>query len=99
MDICVEVAMMSSHMELPRRVYLEKVLHMFGYIKKHHNDEMVFNPSEHSVVKEELEREEWYLIIYGEVEEELPPNMTEPRGLGLRVRLYVDSNCTRNSVN
>ena len=91
--------MMSSHMELPRRGYLEQYLHMFGYIKKHHNDEMVFNPNEHSVAHKELEREDWYLIIYGEVEEELPPNMTEPRGLGLRVRLYVDSNCTGYSVN
>ena len=42
---------------------------MFGYIKKHHNDEMVFNPNEYYVAHKELEREDWYLIIYGEVEE------------------------------
>ena len=69
MDICVEVLMMSSHLELPRRGHLEQVLHMFGYIKKHHNAEMVFDPSEPSVAHEEFKREDWSSRIYRGIKE------------------------------
>ena len=97
-DICVEVAMMSSNLELPSRVHLEQVLHMFGCLKKHHNAEMVFVPSEPSVAHKEFKREDWSSRIYVYIEEEIPPNMSEPRGLRLRMRVYVDSNHTGDSV-
>jgi hypothetical protein len=42
-DICIEVSMMSSHLALPRKGHLKEVLHIFAYLKKHHNLEMVFN--------------------------------------------------------
>ena len=45
-DICTEVSMMSSHLALPREGHLEAVFHMFEYLKKNHNSEMVFDPSE-----------------------------------------------------
>lgn len=44
-DICCEVSMMSSHLALPRKGHLEEVLHIFAYLKKHHNAEMVFDPT------------------------------------------------------
>ena len=43
--ICVEVYMMSSHVALTRQVHFDQVLHIFGYLKKHHNYEIVFNPT------------------------------------------------------
>ena len=91
MDIFVELSMMSSHLELPIRGYLEKVLHVFGYLNKHNNAEMVFNPIEPSVDHKDFKREDWYSRIYGDTEVEIPQNMPEPRGLGLEMRVYVDS--------
>ena len=41
--------MMSSHIALPRKGHLEALFHMFAYLKKHHNSEMVFDPSEPDV--------------------------------------------------
>ena len=38
--------MMSSHLALPREGHLEQLFHMFGYLKAHHNAEMVFDPSD-----------------------------------------------------
>ena len=40
-DVCLEVSMMSSHLELPREGHLEQVLHIFAYLKKYHNTELV----------------------------------------------------------
>ena len=44
-DLNCEVSMMSSHLALPRKGHLEQLFHMFGYLKKHHNDEMPFDPT------------------------------------------------------
>ena len=52
-DICLELSMISSHMALPSKGHLEKVLHIFSYFNKHHNDELVFDTSD-SVVDEEI---------------------------------------------
>ena len=45
-DIFLEVSMMSSHMAMPRQGHLGQVLSIFGYIKKYHNTEMIFYPSD-----------------------------------------------------
>jgi hypothetical protein len=44
-DICTEVSMMSSHLALPRKGHLDQLFHLFGYLKKHHNAEMPFDPT------------------------------------------------------
>ena len=71
-DICTEVSMMSSHLALPRKGHLDALFHMFAYLKKHHNSEMVFDPSEPDVDTNDFPREDWSLSIYGNVSEELP---------------------------
>ena len=38
--------MMSSHLALPREGHLEQVLHIFAYLKKYHNTELVYGPSD-----------------------------------------------------
>ena len=83
---------MSSHLALPRRGNLEQVLHMFGYLKKNQNDEMVFDTSEPYAAHEEFKSEDQYSIMYGDIGEEQPPNVPETRGLGLMTRVYVDIN-------
>jgi hypothetical protein len=46
MDITCEVSMMLSHMALPREGHvLTRLFHMFAYLKKKHNTQMVFNLS------------------------------------------------------
>ena len=59
-NICVEVAMVSLHLALPRRGPPWKKLNVFGYLKKHHNAEMVCNPSEPSVSHNDFKRKDWY---------------------------------------
>ena len=40
-DICCEVSMLSSCVALPREGHLQQLLHMFSYLEKKHNTEMV----------------------------------------------------------
>ena len=58
-DICVEVQMLSSHMKLSRKGHLDQVLHIFVYLKKHHNAEMVFDSSRPEIEMEPFIREDW----------------------------------------
>ena len=91
---------MSSDIALPRKGHLGAVFHMFAYLKKHHNSEMVFDPSEPETDMDDFPREDWSLSIYGDVKEEIPStcpffesgpdNMPAPRGLGFTITVYVD---------
>ena len=50
-NICLEVSMMPSHLALPREGCLKEVLHMFAHLKKYHNSELVFDPSDSPIEK------------------------------------------------
>ena len=54
-DVCLEVSMMSSHLALPRESHLEQVLHIFAYLKKYHNTELVYDPSDPVVDENDFE--------------------------------------------
>ena len=92
-DIAVEVSMMSSHLALPREGHLEQVLHIFAYLKRHHNAEMVFDPSGCDLDRNLFPKRDWSYSAYGceEPEEETPPDMPKPIGREFTMRVYVDS--------
>ncbi len=58
-DICIEVSMMSSHLALPLTGHLKEVLHIFAYLKQHHNSEMVFDPTPVQFDRSLFERQDW----------------------------------------
>ena len=58
-DICLEVSMMSSHIALPREGHLEQVLHIFAYLKKYHNAEMVYDPSDPVIDEKLFNKHDW----------------------------------------
>ena len=99
-DIYTEVSMMYSHLALPREGHLEAVFHMFAYLKKNHNYEMVFDPSEPGIDMSDFPREDWSLSIYGDFKEDMTPtcpftesgpaDMPAPRGVGFTMNVYVD---------
>eukprot|EP00970_Alexandrium_tamarense_P013767 scaffold3678_cov106-Alexandrium_tamarense.AAC.1 len=98
-DIDVEVSMMSSHLALPRKGHLQQLFHIFAYLKKHHNAEMVFDPSDPVVEPSQFERQDWSHTVYGDdLVEELPPDMPPPRGQGFRMRVFVDSDHAGDTV-
>ena len=89
--MCVEVSMMSSLLALPRKGHLGQVFHIFGYLKKHHNAEMPFDPTEKEIDMSRFVKQDWSKSIYGVLEEELPDNMPVPHGLSMRMTVKVDA--------
>jgi hypothetical protein len=98
-DIDVEVPIMLSHLALPRKRHLQQLFHIFAYFKKHHNAEMVFDPSNPVVEPSQFEQQDWSHTLYGDdLVEELPPDMPPPRGQGFRMRVFVDSDHAGDTV-
>ena len=99
-DICLEVSMMSSHLVLPREGHLEQVLHIFAYLRKYHNTELVYDPSDPVIDESLYEAKDWASSEFGHLDgkEEIPPNMPEPRGMGFIVSAKVDADHASDSV-
>ena len=99
-DICLEVSMMSSHLALPREGHLSQVLQIFAYLKKYHNTELVFDPSDPVIDEAKFERKDWTSSEFGHIqgEEELPPRMPPPRGQGFVMRAKVDADHAADTI-
>lgn len=100
-DVCLECSVMSSHLALPREGHLNQVLHIFGYLKSHHNAEMVFDPSEPADLdRKDFELRDWTTSEFGHLigKEEIPENAPQPRGMGFTTRAKVDADHAADSV-
>ena len=85
--------MLSSHLDLPREVYLNQVFHIFSYLKKYHNTKLVFDTSDMCVKESYFELEDWTSSEFNNIQgnDELPPNMPQPRVLGFIISAKVYS--------
>ena len=92
-DICVEVSMMSSHLALPRTGHMKEVYHIFAYLKKHYNAEMVFDLTPMDFDRSLFEQQDWSNSAYGheDMKEERPKGMLRPCGPGFTVQVFVNS--------
>lgn len=99
-DICLEVSMMSSYLTMPREGHFEQLLHLFAYLKPHHNTEIVYDPTEPEIDPEQFERKDWTSSEFGCVEgqEAIPENAPEPRGRGFVIRAKVDADHASDTV-
>ena len=89
-DIITEVSLMSSQMAMPREGHLESVLHIFGFLKRKYNSRMAFDPTVPPVDESAFKDCDWKQF-YGDVTEAIPTNAPPPRGTGVSLRMYVDS--------
>ena len=92
-NICLEVSMMSAHLALPRNGHLDQVLQIFGYLKKYHNTELVYDQSEPDIELPKFERRDWTASEFGHVvgKEETPNDIPEPSGMGFVIQVKVDA--------
>ena len=99
-DICLEVSMMSLHLAMPRKGHLNQVLHIFTYLHKYHNTELVYDTSDPVVECDVFEQRDWTSSEFGAVQEkeEIPPNMPEPRGQGFKMRAKVDADHALDTI-
>ena len=57
--------MMSSHLALPREGHLKELFHIFAYLRKYHNSEMVFDPNDPFVDERHFEEKYWNTSEFG----------------------------------
>jgi hypothetical protein len=89
-DIITEVSMLASQLASPRDGHLKAVHRVFAYLSNKHNSRMVFDPTYADIDMKSFKDCDWR-EFYGDAKEPLPPNMPEPRGKEVEIRLYVDS--------
>jgi hypothetical protein len=59
--------MLSSHLALPREGHLAQTFHVFAYLKKYHNTEMVFDPSDPVIDESVFGQQDWTSSKFGHV--------------------------------
>ena len=64
-DICCEVSMMATCVALPRYGHLNTLYRIFGYLKNHHNAEMVFDPSQPVINESDFPDNDWSTSEFG----------------------------------
>jgi hypothetical protein len=99
-DIYLETALLSQYLASPREGHMEAVYHIFAYLKKHPKSAIVFDP-----IAPDLDESAFHAVpvaawrdFYGDVAEELPPNMPDPKGASVRITCFVDANHAGNVV-
>lgn len=99
-DICLEVSLLSSHLALPWSGHMEQAMHIFAYLKGHHNAELVLDPSDPVIDESAFALRDWTTSEFGHIQgkEELPGNQPEPRGLGFTIHSKVDADLAADTV-
>ena len=79
---------------------MTQLLSIFAYLDKFHNTELVYDPSDPVIDKSKFQKEDWTSSEFGHVigKQEMPPNMPEPRGLGITVRAKVNVDHAADTV-
>eukprot|EP00957_Ditylum_brightwellii_P137612 10491078-Ditylum_brightwellii.AAC.1 len=65
-NICLKVSMLSCHLAMPREGHLHQLFHIFAYLKKYHNSELVFDPSVPEIDEEAFARKDWSSSEFGQ---------------------------------
>ena len=92
--------MLSSHLVLPQERHLKQVYHMFSYLKKYHNSELVFNPSDPIIDESKFEKKDWTSNEFGHCAEDeiISANIPKARGSGFLVSARVDADHTGDTT-
>ena len=87
--------MMSNCLALPREGHLQQFFCMFFHLEKHHNTEMIFDPTSSDIDPNMFHKQDWsntvYVLSRDGLKEDVPTNLQEPRGKGFTMRVFVDS--------
>lgn len=101
-DIITEVSMLASCLAMPRYGHLMELFNIFTYLRKHHNTEMVFDPSTPYInIEDDFPKQDWLTSVYlndGVTSEEIPTDSPTAKGKSMIMRLFVDSDHAGDKV-
>ena len=58
-EILLELELLSTHLGMPRKVHLEQVYHIFGYMKQISRRKLLFDPEHPDISEERFNRFNW----------------------------------------
>ena len=98
-DIFLELYLLSQYQASPRLRHLEVFYNLFAYLKKHPDMGRLSYDSKAPDIDESdfVQGFDWK-DFYGNVEEELPPRMPEPRGNPVIISAFIDADHAGNVV-
>ena len=89
-DIFLEVSLLSQYQVGPRLGHMEVIYNLFAYLNKHKDmRKLDYDLKTPEVDESAFNNNANWKGFYGDVDEELPPNMPEPRGNVVRMLLIV----------
>ena len=89
-EILLEVSKLSQYLALPREGHLEQVIHIMGYLNEHKKLRLLFDTGVPKIRGSWFKEHDWF-NFYHDLKEELPPNMSDERGLPLTISVFVDA--------
>jgi hypothetical protein len=93
-----QVSVLAQYLALPRVGHLQTVLyHIFSYLNKHDKSCIIFDHADPIYDPNAFIETDWS-EFYGDVEEEMPPQMPEPLGSLINMTAFVDANHAGNVV-
>ena len=97
-DSITKVSFLSSCSVSPRRRHLEAAYQIFEYLYYHKKGgRVVFDDAKPKVNEKEYKEVNWK-SIYGDVTEDIPSNLPEPRGNVVIVSMFTDADFTGDLV-
>ena len=96
-DILLETSLMSTHLALPRRGYLEQLHHIFGYLKMNPKHKLFFDRQHPNIDERALKEHDWY-EFYHDAKERLPSDSPKPRGYMVSTHCFVNSDHAGDKV-
>jgi hypothetical protein len=89
-DILLEVALMSTHMAIPREGHLQQLYRIFGYMKAHPKRKIAFD-SQHPMINERMFKKCDWQDFYHDVNEAIPGDMPVNRTNPISTHCFVDA--------
>jgi hypothetical protein len=94
-DIAYEVSILSRYLAAPRTGHLLQCIHIFKYLEIHCENKLAFDHAKlnigYAAGKSPEEIKQRMRSYYKDADDELPPNMPEPRGKSVQINVFVDA--------
>jgi hypothetical protein len=91
-DIASAVMTMSRFRAAPRIGHLDRLKHIYGYLRKFPTGGIRYRTGIPDFSQLEHREYDWMHTVYGNVHEELPPDMPTPKGKAVLTSTYEDAN-------
>ena len=97
-DIGCAIMTMGRFRNAPREGHLERIKHMCGYLKKYKSGGIRFRTDMPEYGHLEEPTVDWTHSVYGDVKEDIPDDMPEPKGKPVRLTCFVDANLMHDFI-